>query len=464
MLVLNMLIKPLAVFGIDAEVQNRVGAENYGTYFALLNFTFLFNIILDAGINNFTTKSVAQHPNAAMRYLGKLIGFRFLLFITYTIITVGIALTLGRTKHELFLLCFLIMNQFLITLIAYARSHFGGLLMFKTDAFISVLDRFLLILFCGSVLYFNTTDTTFKIEWYIWIQSICYSISFLVAAILLIRKIGIPTISFRPIFAYAIIKQSLPYALLILLMMIYTRTDSVMVELLHQTGKEQAGIYAQGFRILDALFMFAMIFSGLLFPIFSKLIAEKLTVNPLLQTSGKLLIGGAISIAVLTYFHSEMILGWIYDNHVSESTLPFQLLMFSFIGMCSTLVFGTLLTANGSLRFLNISSFIGIIINLSLNLFLIPTHGASGAAIATVITQGLISIIQITYCLRLFQMSIKPIIVIQFMLYITIIVSLNYFFIATSVMNFILLAFLQFISMLALRLIDIRGLKKAFKT
>ena len=54
MVVLNLLVKPIAIFGIDAEVQDRVGTEDYGLYFALLNFSFLFNILLDFGINNFT--------------------------------------------------------------------------------------------------------------------------------------------------------------------------------------------------------------------------------------------------------------------------------------------------------------------------------------------------------------------------------------------------------------------------
>ena len=59
-LFLNMVIKPLYILGIDAEIlkiteYNNPGA--YGTYFSLLNLTFIFNIILDLGINNFNTIS-----------------------------------------------------------------------------------------------------------------------------------------------------------------------------------------------------------------------------------------------------------------------------------------------------------------------------------------------------------------------------------------------------------------------
>ena len=36
-ILLNLLIKPFYILGIDAEVINRVGASVYGNYFALIN-------------------------------------------------------------------------------------------------------------------------------------------------------------------------------------------------------------------------------------------------------------------------------------------------------------------------------------------------------------------------------------------------------------------------------------------
>jgi O-antigen/teichoic acid export membrane protein len=73
MVLLNLLVKPLAIFGIDATVQNRIGAEEYGLYFSLLNFAYFFNIILDLGITNYNTKYVAQYPHLVKRYMGKIL-------------------------------------------------------------------------------------------------------------------------------------------------------------------------------------------------------------------------------------------------------------------------------------------------------------------------------------------------------------------------------------------------------
>ena len=60
MVVLNLLIKPYSIFFIDAEVQNRVGTSEYGFYFTLLNFSYLFNILLDIGTTNYNVKNTSK--------------------------------------------------------------------------------------------------------------------------------------------------------------------------------------------------------------------------------------------------------------------------------------------------------------------------------------------------------------------------------------------------------------------
>ena len=72
----------------------------------------------------------------------------------------------------------------------------------------------------------------------------------------------------------AILKKSYPYAILTLLMASYNRFDAILLERLLPNGSQQAGIYAQAFRILDAAAMFALLFAGLLLPMFSKMIKK----------------------------------------------------------------------------------------------------------------------------------------------------------------------------------------------
>lgn len=407
MVLLNLLVKPLAIFGIDAAVQNRIGAEEYGLYFSLLNFTYIFNIILDLGITNYNTKYVAQHPHLVKRYMGKILPLRFLLFLLYVVISLSFALLVGYEGRQFIFLGILIFNQFLISIIQYLRSYFAGLLLFKVDIVLSVLDRILLILIAGYLLYSPEYGGDFKLSWFIGAQTVSYFVAVMFAVSLVLWKIGIPRIHWAPAFNKVILRKSFPYALLILLMMLYNRVDAVMIERLHPLGKKEAGIYAQAFRILDAFVMFGMLFSNLLFPIFSRIIKEKTPVGPLLDSASRLLFAFALVGATACFFYPAEILSLIYTGNIAQAVPTFQWLMLSFLPICMTMIFGTLLTSNGSMRTLNSLSLFGLIVNVVLNLFFIQQWGAWGASLATLFTQGGVAVFQVFFVYKYFELELK---------------------------------------------------------
>jgi O-antigen/teichoic acid export membrane protein len=405
MVLLNLLVKPLAIFGIDATVQNRIGAEEYGLYFSLLNFTYFFNIILDLGITNYNTKYVAQHPHLVKRYMGKILPLRLLLFFVYIFLSLVLAYFLNYEGRQFIFLGILIFNQFLISVVQYLRSYFAGLLLFKVDTLLSVLDKVLLIFIVGYLLYSPSFEGKFKLSWFIGAQTISYFITVLLAVSLVVVKIGIPTMKWSPAFNKVILKQSFPYAILILLMMLYNRVDAVMIERLHPSGAKEAGIYAQAFRILDAFVMFGMLFTNILYPIFSRLIKEKTSVKPLLDSASRLLFAFAFVGIILCFCFPAMILNLIYTQNIEEAVPTFQWIMLSFLPICVIMIFGTLLTANGSLKTLNYLSLFGLILNIGLNVFFIQIWGAWGAALATLITQSGLAILQLFFVWKYFDLQ-----------------------------------------------------------
>ena len=72
----------------------------------------------------------------------------------------------------------------------------------------------------------------------------------------------------------------------------------------------------------------------------------------------------------------------------------------------ATFLFSTLLTAAGKLKVLNLTSAVGLILNIVLNFLLIPQYGAYGAAIASVSTQGLAGIAQVIIVKKHFQLIV----------------------------------------------------------
>jgi O-antigen/teichoic acid export membrane protein len=86
--------------------------------------------------------------------------------------------------------------------------------------------------------------------------------------------------------------------------------------------------------------------------------------------------------------------------------------------MASNLIYGSLLTANGSLRILNLSSLVGVLMNLLLNYWLIQTAHEEGGALAAAkvaaITQLVVALIQRYYCYRIFDIGLSKSLILRF--------------------------------------------------
>ena len=404
-LFLNLLVKPFWILGIDVAVQNRVGTEEYGLYYPIFSFAILLNIILDFGITNYNNRNIAQHAHMLQRYFSGIFNVKLILGIIYLVVTLVFGFVLGYDGRAFWLLFVLGINQIMASMVLYLRSNISGLHLFKTEGILSVMDRVIMIGLCSILLWSGYFEGRFEIEWFVYAQFWAYFVTALVAFFLVYAQAKFYKVTLDWVLFRIILKQSLPFALLVLLMSFYYRLDSVMVERLLPDGKIQAGIYAQAYRLLEGFNMFGYLFAGLLLPIFSRMLKNNESVAKLVQTSFNLLFIPAVSVAVVSLLYPKEIMDILYLENVVESAEVFAVLMVSFIAIVLTYIYGTLLTANGSLKQLNIISLIGLVVNFSMNWFMIPRYGAFGAALATLVTQFFVIFTQIAICKRLFQMK-----------------------------------------------------------
>jgi O-antigen/teichoic acid export membrane protein len=234
----------------------------------------LLNILLDVGITSFNNKNIAQHNFLLKKHFANIVGLKFLLASVYAIFSLTAAAIIGYNNVQIHLLIFLIFNQFLISFTLYLRSNISALHLFKTDSIVSVLDRSIMILICTVLLFTDYFRSNFSIAWFVYAQTAAYLLTTIITFFIVLKKSGRISVRFNPKFYTVFLRKSYPYALLILLMGFYNRIDAVMLERLlpENLGKEQAGIYAQAFRLLDAVSMFGVLVAGLLLPIFAKML------------------------------------------------------------------------------------------------------------------------------------------------------------------------------------------------
>lgn len=455
---LNLLVKPFWMLGIDVGVQNSVGAASYGIYFSIFNFTMLFSMVLDMGTTNFNNRTIARNNNLLDKHLSGYIALRILLAVAYFVVIFAAALLIGYRGFQLELLFWIGLNQFLNAFLLYVRSNISALLMFKTDSVISVTDKLLMILFCGMLLWGNVTDEPFRIEWFVWCQTLAYLITIAVALTIVLRKAKLRRLMWDGPFFWLIIKKSFPYALITLLMASYYRIDSVLLERLlpRDIAATQAGIYATAFRLLDTLVMIAYLFSVILLPLFSKMLKQQENVVPVVRTSFSLLFLYSVSAVVILYVYREPLIQFFYPETMESSVAVFRLILFGLIPISMNYLFGTLLTANGSMKVLNITAAVGIVINVVVNLVLIPRMQACGSAVASFCTQFTVSVLQFVLAMRIIGIPLRSLPWLQCALFLAVLVPVAWF--APSILHINVLWQLAILTVFAVALAFATGL------
>lgn len=392
---INLLIKPFYLFGIDRVVQNEVAQAEYGLYFALFNFTYLFQIVNDFGLQNYNNRNIAMNPKEldktfpSILFLKLGLGGLFLLLIT-----IGFLL-LDFPKEQLPLLWVIGCNWILLSLVLYFRSNISGLGFYLLDSFLSVLDKFLLIIIAGILLWTPVLPRPFKIEWFVYAQSASLFLTAGIIFFLVYNKLEKFNLKIDYQVLKKLLKESLPYALAVFLMTVYFRIDGVMIERMLPDGKNEAALYASAYRLLDTANIFGFLFAGLLLPMFATLLKKKESIRSLLRLSFQLIWAGAVVLSISCFFYQEQIMVTLYDSGSPYSGQIFGMLILSFLALSGSYIYGTLLVAKGVLKKMNVVFTIGLVMNFALNYYLIPDYKAYGAAIATLITQVFIFVADI---------------------------------------------------------------------
>ena len=407
LLLANLLVKPLWLLGIEVGVQNAVGNEAYGFYFAVFNLSYIFNILLDLGVTNFNTRNIARHPQLISKHLSGILGIKLCLLGLYVVVTFTVGALLGYGSQEFRLLAWLCVAQALNSLILYLRSNFEGLLLFKWDSLFSVLDRVLMIVICGCLLWgprLSVFDFHFTVFHFVYAQVAAYTLTALLALLVIGRKTHLRRIRWDRRFFLVILKKSAPFALLVLLMASYNRLDPILLRRLATDA--DAGIYAGAFRLLDALTMVCYLVSVPLLPVFSRLCREdnggeltgtlRLVFWPLMLFA----VGSAVACSLL----AEPLMQLFYHEGYAPYVPVFRVLIFGLVPIGITYIFGTLLTAGGRLRQLNLLATATLAINIAANLLLIPRLGAVGSAWAALTAQTFMAVAQLLLAVRIYRL------------------------------------------------------------
>ncbi|HKB45351.1 MAG TPA: hypothetical protein VKC90_13210, partial [Chitinophagaceae bacterium] len=296
LIILNVIVKPLWIFGIDRQVQNAVGMEVYGTYFSLFNLSIVFSFLLDWGLTTYFNRQLASQKENFIDHAGSFLLIKLLFAGIYTAIIFLAAWFAGIKQWNILLSVILI--QVFTSLFVFFRGIITSQQWFRTDAWLSVLDKTLMIFLCGSLLYFPAVFGMMTIYKFLFTQVACTVLAMLCALGILFRR-GVDFEIKNFFLNKQLFSAVIPFAVIMLLMSVHYRLDGFLLERIHPNGAYEAGVYAAAYRLLDAANMMGYLFVSFLLPYITKQWSEQKDIEAVVLGNRHLLLMFSITLTIV---------------------------------------------------------------------------------------------------------------------------------------------------------------------
>lgn len=466
--VANLLIKPVYLLWVEVEVNNIVGMSTYGLFASLFSICYIFQLIADPGLLNYNTTYISANRSKLHERFPYMLGLKTLLALVFLAFMCGWVYISNYNALAWQIFPWVAMNVVLMSFNLFLRSNVSGIGKYRWDSFFSILDKALMIVILCTIIYGGVLGRDISILDFVKGQFAALLITTItIFSVLGSFKVGLmPKVNLTEF--KTILKASLPYAWLVFFMTIYTRVDTYMLDMLVPDESYSAGVYAASFRLFDAINSFSYLFAVLLLPMFAYMLSQKQAIFQLFHSSFRLLFVGICVLSIFFIFYAGDLMQFFYPaEYTSMYDTVFIFLMGAIVPMSLAYISGSLLTADGRLKELNRIAFIGVFLNIGLNFILIKMYKASGAALATLLTQSIMTTVQYWYVYHFFNIRVRWKVIRNFILYIISVVIITILSVEYSPLPFFInigLGILISLSLaLSLKLIEIENFMNLFK-
>ncbi len=365
-----------------------LGPDEYGIFMWAIGLATVAEVFMDFGLHQVTIRGIAKDHTQAGPVFRTSLWLKALPAVGMVIVFGGVVVWLRDDPvvrlASLIMLGSAVMRSYVLT----ARGVLQGLEQFGADALVTVLDRALLLGACGLALWLGASVIQVSL-----VFLAARVVSTLVALVIAERSLGSqigPAPAWRTLVA-----EALPVGLFLLVLNLYNRIDTLMLGVMQ--GDRATGFYNTAYPIYEGLTYASAIITAVLVPRLSRLwVSDRRAYRALV---GRSLVGtAALAVVVagaawpLAGFAIQLFFGAEYVDAVPA--LRWLLVGLPFIYVIWVL-HTVALSAHRTDVLLKVTA-AGTLLNVGLNLLLIPAYSYTGAAIATVISEVLAMVLLLT--------------------------------------------------------------------
>lgn len=359
-------------------IMRQLGPGDYGQLSYLTSLALLLGAVSRLGLDAVTVRRLAVDGGQQQQLLDTVVGLRggaallaFLAFAAQVERTPGSELVSGLlVAASLLFMPADVINQ---VFVAQLRSRPMALLRMGSKVTIMGLK--------GGMLACHAPLVGF---------ALVYTLEFALQAVSMARVARVSGVRlgvrhFSPALARELLCESWPLLLASMMAAIYVRIDQVM--LTRMVGPAANGTYAAATKFADVASMLPFILLTTVFPLMARL-KERSDEQFRVCSQGLFTLMGvlAMAIALGTSLASGFIGARILGGAFSGLPLILSIHVWSLVFTCFESVRGRCLMLQGLARYQALTGALGAVVNIGLNLVLIPSHGGVGAAIATLIS------------------------------------------------------------------------------
>jgi len=404
-LVISNLVLLFANFGISIVLANKLGVNDYGI-FALANTIFSYMIIVNNyGLKKFMIPELSKKRELSGEYLIATTIIKVVLAIV-SIVFLLLALNMLNMESSKIdaIILFLIASAIMVFDL---QGFYDSFNKSRIDSIFIIIRNLLYVGGIFLLIYIDRITINSAILTFVLSTLVYILLQYAFSRSIFKGK----NLTFNKQHFKDLITGSAPLFWADLMINVYDK--SVVLFLAGFKSEADVGLYSVASRMVAAIILVVGAVYRVFLPSFSTLIDEnerKKYVHTVIKYLGIITIPLSLGGIAVSYNIIEL----LYSAEYLEASIPFQILLLNVIIIGIGSIFGTVLLAIGKIKYYSLSITGGAVINIILNIILIPSLGVVGASVSAVIAQLTVSmtsfILYKRYCDREFKFKLNKVI------------------------------------------------------
>lgn len=360
-------------------VSRYLGVEKYGILSYAASIVTFLTPIMQLGLNEILVHEVVSMPEREGKTIGTAIVMNVFSALLCMFGIFGFVSILHADEKDTTIVCICYSFKLVFQATEMIFYWFQAKLKSKYTS-LSILAAYIFVVIIQSVLIFLRLD--------LYMFALAHVLEFLLITLILLAfyaKQGTQKLSFSVTVAKEMLSKGKYYVISGLMVVIFSQTDKIMLKWMCDNA--EVGFYSSAMTCASMTsFVFVAIIDSFRPAIFGSN-SDQLQFENKLKLLYSIIIWCSLIQSVLMTVAAPLIISILYGAEYLGATNVLRVVVwfttFSYIGTIRNIW----ILSNGYQRYLSWINFAGAVMNIMLNLLLIPVLGSIGAAIASVVSQ-----------------------------------------------------------------------------